>query len=90
LCRISFGAAVNLSGRAASPAFVDERDLPVAAHDETILATLPSGTKINVRTGPFKGRSGRIVKHAGLDFYKVQLKWVRKSTTIRAGEFKVI
>ncbi len=90
---ISFGGAVNLSARAASPAFLVERDssVPDAAHDDANLATLPTGTKIQVRRGPYEGRSGVIIEHAGLDagldYYKLSLKWVRTPFTLLTGDF---
>ncbi len=93
-CR-SFGFAAASSTRAASQhAYSHDSDSSASVCDdveEINPGTLPRiGTKVKIRHGRYKGRSGTIIGHSGIGWFTVNLNWVREDVKVRKHEFRVV
>lgn len=81
-CRLGFGAFVK-QRRDSDASDSDPVDpVPVILH--------PSGTKIDVFAGKFKGRMGEIIAYSGVGWYTALIKGFRETCSVRSNQFRAL
>ena len=81
-CRLGFGAFVK-QRRDSDASDSDPVDpVPVILH--------PSGTKIDVFAGKFKGRMGEIIAYSAVGWYTAFIKGFRETCKVRSNQFRAL